>query len=117
MKGYVKIHCNKNEKSLDPYIHSLYILNYVIYIEGYVVMIKVENNLKTKRKRKGYSLEKVAISCGLTRSAYTHIENGFAIPKLSTAFILAEFFNTDVNELFPLLKNSAQQKFKNKICR
>lgn len=78
----------------------------------YVMSHKKNNNLKINRQKLGFTLEKVAINCGLTRSAYTKIENGSSIPKLSTALILAEFFRSNINDLFPILKHEAEQKVK-----
>lgn len=68
------------------------------------------NNLKNLRKEKGEKQETVAEAVGLTRSAYSHYENGLREPELATLQKLSEYFgvsidyilgNTDVRTVLP----------------
>ena len=62
--------------------------------------IKVENNLKRLRLRKGFTQEKVARLARISRNAYREIEVGNTTPNILTALLIADAMGEDISRLF-----------------
>jgi putative transcriptional regulator len=60
----------------------------------------MKNKIPTYRKQKGYSQEKLATMLGVSRQTVISIEKGKYNPSLPLALIIAEIFETKVEELF-----------------
>lgn len=64
----------------------------------------MKNNLTEFRKQFGYSQDKLAVALGVSRQTVISIEKGRYNPSLPLAMILAELFNTNVENIFFLEK-------------
>ncbi len=62
-------------------------------------MTNIAKNLKSLRKAKKMSQEKVSLLTGITRSSLSGYENGIAEPNLCTIVKLADFYNTPIDFL------------------
>lgn len=60
----------------------------------------MKNNLNEFRKRFGYSQDKLAEQLGVSRQTIISIEKGRYNPSLPLAMILAELFDTNVENIF-----------------
>jgi DNA-binding XRE family transcriptional regulator len=76
------------------------IVNIEIYARDYIM--KLKNNLNIIRKNKKLSREKIAQMAGISYSAYSDIEAGRTIPKLTTAILIAKVLDTAIEQLFNL---------------
>jgi transcriptional regulator with XRE-family HTH domain len=59
----------------------------------------LKENIKLLRKRRKRSQEDVAMSLGITRSAYNSYENGVAEPGISVLLKLSDFFQINMDKL------------------
>jgi Zn-dependent peptidase ImmA (M78 family)/DNA-binding XRE family transcriptional regulator len=59
----------------------------------------IPENISRIRKSQGYNIQELASKCGLSRQAYSNIENGRAEPKSTTLIKLAEVLNADIVDL------------------
>ena len=57
-------------------------------------------DLKKQRARVGKTQQKVAEECGLSRSAYTNIENGNRNPSIKTAKLLGTALGIDWRSIY-----------------
>lgn len=62
----------------------------------------MENNLKTIRKKRGFTQVQVADKAQLTERGYQYIESGRRTPNVYLATKIAKALNATVEELFPL---------------
>lgn len=65
-------------------------------------MKNLKNNLIVYRKRFGYTQEHLAEKLGVSRQTIIAIEKGKYNPSLPLAMIIAEIFETSVENLFVL---------------
>ena len=57
-------------------------------------------DLKKLRARVGKTQQEVAEACGLSRSAYTNIENGNRTPSIKSAKLLGTAFGIDWRSIY-----------------
>lgn len=62
----------------------------------------MENNLKTIRKKRGFTQLQVAEKAQLSERGYQYIEAGNRTPNVYLATKIAKALNVTVEELFPL---------------
>lgn len=62
----------------------------------------MRNHVLEFRKKLGYSQDKLAELLGVSRQTVISIEKGKYNPSLPLAMIIAEIFNTNVEEVFTL---------------
>ncbi|MDY0190003.1 MAG: substrate-binding domain-containing protein [Desulfuromonas sp.] len=67
----------------------------------------LENNIRTKREKQGWSQQELADRAGLSRTGVSAIESGRLIPSTAAALTLAAAFRCQVEELFVLAGNEA----------
>lgn len=65
----------------------------------------VNNRVKQTRRRRGLTLEALAIKSQVGKSTIHDIESGKAIPTIETALKLAKAMHVLVDELFYLTKD------------
>lgn len=65
------------------------------------------NNLRTLRKSRGYTQEKVAKLVGIERANYAKIETGVSFGTVEIMVAFAELYNTSVEELLGVRTKSA----------
>lgn len=61
---------------------------------------KLSKRIKTLREAKGISAEKLAYSCGLSKTALSYIERCLKEPKLSTLEKIAYGLDISLKDLF-----------------
>lgn len=61
---------------------------------------KLAKRIQKLRKAKGISAEKLAYSCGLSKTALSYIERCMKEPKLSTLEKIADGLDISLKELF-----------------
>jgi putative transcriptional regulator len=61
---------------------------------------KPRQRFKELRELKGTQLQ-VALDMGLTETTVRHLESGYADPSVKTLFAFANYFGTDVYDLWP----------------
>lgn len=54
--------------------------------------------------RKGVTVTQIIDLCGIGRTSFYDIMNGKQVPKLNTAYKIADALKVDIKELFPDLK-------------
>ncbi len=62
----------------------------------------LKNSLKVWRAKSDITQEKLAKSIGVSRQTINSIEKGRFIPSVQIALKLAEFFRTEVEQIFKL---------------
>jgi len=67
--------------------------------EGDQTMTQIGTKLRTFRKQRGLTQQKVADALGITVRAYQYYETGDRTPTLKKSFELAELLNIKVDEL------------------
>lgn len=72
----------------------------IIVLNGKQYVIR--NNIKKFRETTGYSIIDIAKVTGLSRTAIQNIQDFKAYPKLSNCYLLANFFNVSIDDLFYL---------------
>lgn len=72
-------------------------------------MISLGEKLRTLRKSKGYTQNKIAGLLGLSLKAVSRYENNRAEPDIDTIIRLALIFNVDVNYLTEFVSSSLDQ--------
>lgn len=64
----------------------------------------MNNRIKEIIENKGYKTSSIIEKTGLARSSFYDIMNGKQVPRLDTAYRIAEVFEVSLNELFPIFK-------------
>ena len=62
--------------------------------------IRIANDLKDLRAKRGLTQEELATGVGVTRVTINYIENGEYRPSLELAFLLAKFFGKKIEDIF-----------------
>lgn len=60
----------------------------------------MKNRVEGLRKKKGLSQEEFARAIGVSRQTVSSIENGKYNPSLELAFVIADFFQKRIEEIF-----------------
>lgn len=69
----------------------------------------MKNNMVEQRKKHGYSQEALAQKLHVSRQTIISIEKGKYNPSLPLALVIAEVFQTNVEQLFTLDKTDYQK--------
>jgi transcriptional regulator with XRE-family HTH domain len=67
-------------------------------------LLKIGDNIRTARKKQGYSQEEFADIAGFSRSYYTEIETGKRNISILNLVKIIEALNVDPNEIIGFLK-------------
>ncbi len=73
--------------------------------------MELRNHLKTVRKNKKLTQREIARRSKLSLMGYIKIENGESVPKLTTAFLIAQALGESLGKLF-IPKNKKYEKEK-----
>lgn len=68
--------------------------------------MKYHNNLQRYREACRYTQAEIAGALGIARETYNRIENGYSLPNLIKADMIAKKLATNVYELWPCLLSS-----------
>ena len=63
------------------------------------ILLALANRIRSERKRKGFSQEGFAESCGLHRTEMGLLERGKTIPRLDTLLLVSQHLGLPVSEL------------------
>lgn len=70
----------------------------------------MQNRVEQLRKEKGLSQEEFAKAIRVSRQTVSSIETGKYNPSLELAFVLSEFFNLPIEEIFIYERRSQDEK-------
>ncbi len=62
--------------------------------------LRIANDLKELRAKRGLTQEDLAAEVGVTRATINYIENAEYRPSLELAFLLARFFKKRIEDIF-----------------
>lgn len=68
------------------------------------IVIKLGQQMKAIRTRKGLTQSNVADACGIEESAYRRVENAGTSPTLKTILSIAKALDVSILDLFEFLK-------------
>ena len=63
-------------------------------------MMNIGDNIRTARKRKGFTQEELAAALEVSRQTIGSLENGRYNPSITLAFKLARYFNMSIEDIF-----------------
>ena len=72
--------------------------------------LSIGNKIKTLRKQRGITQEQLAESIGISFQAISKWENGIALPDITLAPALANYFGVSMDELFEYNLRETQEK-------
>lgn len=80
---------------------------------GDTISIRLPEQLRKLRKRRGYSQEEIATLLFIHRSTYSYYETGQTQPTLEILAALAQFYHVSLEYLLGLTENSTIDRYRN----
>lgn len=71
----------------------------------------IRNNIKKLRQETGFSLDQIAKCIGLAKTSLYDIQEGRSCPNLATCYLISNFFNLHIEDVFYLFLETDEDSF------